>query len=120
MSWNNVIPAQYLATEKARSFEIENPAITIPNDLVTDCLVQYSWEGCGTITSHDDHPAFTKLRKLLHVKGYISIPEYACWNGDRVLKRFNFNGFQLEPGNTFYCAGAWAAKIAVRDKKCGR
>lgn len=116
MSWNNVIPAELLlGTVKLTPKVVENPVVSVPNELVTDCLVTYSIDGCGT-TSHRDHPAFAELRKVLSARGYIEIPPYACANGDRVLKRFCFNGFQLEPGDTFYCAGAWAVRLAARSK----
>ena len=117
MSWNNVIPANLLdggVTIKIKT--VENPQVTIPEDLVTDCLIKYSIDDYG-ITSNSDHPAFAELRKLLAGRGYISIPDYPCWNGDRVVKRFRFNSFQLEVGDTFYCAAAWAARINIRNRK---
>lgn len=100
--------------------EVENPKVEIPDELVTDCLIRYEFEGYyGVIAAFKDHPAFDEVRRLLKYRGYINIPEYACWNGDRVLKRFQFNGFQLEVGDTFYSAAAWSTKIAVRAKKTG-
>ncbi len=120
MSWNNVIPAHLvvdLNMIEPRP-EVENPKVEIPDELVTDCLIRYKFEGhYGIYASHKDHPAFDEVRRLLKARGYIDIPEYACWNGDRVLKRFQFNGFQLEVGDTFYCAAAWSVKITVRNKK---
>jgi hypothetical protein len=117
MSWNNVIPAELLlGTVELKPKTVENPEVSIPEELVTDCLVKYSIDDYG-ITGNNDHPAFAELRRVLKGRGYISIPEYPCWNGDRVLKRFRFNGFQLEPGDTFYCAGAWATKISIRNRK---
>jgi hypothetical protein len=111
MSWNNVIPAELLLgcidlTPKA----VENPQVSIPDELVTDCLIKYSIGDYG-LTTNADHPAFAALRKVLASRSYIEIPEYSCWNGDRVLKRFRFNGIQLEPGDTFYCAGAWSSRL---------
>jgi hypothetical protein len=118
MSWNNVIPAELLLKAAAARKEVENPKVVIPDELVTDCLIRYEFEGhYGVIAAHKDHPAFDEVRRLLKARGYIEIPEYPCWNGDRVLKRFQFNGFQLEVGDTFYSAAAWAAKISVRSKK---
>lgn len=118
MSWNNVIPAELLAKSIESRPEIENPKVVIPDELVTDCLIRYEFEGYyGVIAAQEDHPAFAEVRRLLKSRDYIEIPEYACWNGDRVLKRFQFNGFQLEVGDTFCCAAAWATKIAVRNKK---
>lgn len=121
MSWNNVIPAELLLKSiEAREppKEVENPKVVIPDELVTDCLIRYEFEGhYSVIAAHKDHPAFDEVRKMLAARGYIDIPEYPCWNGDRVTKRFRFNGFQLEVGDTFYCAAAWATKIAVERKK---
>lgn len=116
MSWNNVIPAELLGVAKLEPKTVENPQVSIPEALVTDCLIKYSIDDYG-ITSNADHPAFAELRKLLSGRGYISIPNYPCWNGDRVAKRFRFNGFQLEVGDTFYCAAAWAARINIRNKR---
>lgn len=117
MSWNNVIPAELLlGTVRLEPKTIENPEVTIPEHLVIDCLVKYSIGGYST-ASHTDHPAFAELRRVLSDRGYIEIPPYACWNGDRVIKRFRFNGFQLEPGDKFYCAAAWSTEIAIRNKK---
>lgn len=117
MSWNNVIPAKLLLdTVTLEPKVVENPEVSIPEHLVTDCLIKYSIDDYG-IAGSADHPAFAELRLVLKGRGYIEIPEYACWNGDRVLKRFRFNGFQLEPGDKFYCAGAWAARINLRNKR---
>lgn len=118
MSWNNVIPAHLLMNSMEPQPEVENPRVVIPDELVTDCLIRYQFEGhYGIYASQRDHPAFDEVRRLLKARGYINIPEYACWNGDRVLKRFQFNGFQLEVGDTFYCAAAWSVKIVARNKK---
>ena len=117
MSWNNVIPTELLLDAvKLEPKSVENPEVSIPNELVTDCLISYAIDDYA-ITSNNDHPAFAELRQVLATRGYISIPDYACWNGDRVLKRFRFNGFQLERGDTFYCAAAWAGKISLRQKR---
>jgi hypothetical protein len=117
MSWNNVIPAELLlGNVELKPKTVENPEVSIPEELVTDCLVKYSIDDYG-ITGTQDHPAFAELRKVLSGRGYIEIPPYACSNGDRVLKRFQFNGFQLEPGDKFYCAGAWATQILMRKRK---
>jgi hypothetical protein len=114
MSWNNIIPAELLlGVVDLKPKEVENPEVSIPEELVTDCLVKYQIDDYG-ITSNKDHPAFAELRQILSARGYIEIPPYACWNGDRVRKRFRFNGFQLEVGDTFYCAGAWATIISIR------
>ena len=116
MSWNNVIPAELLlGTIKLEPKIVENPVVTIPDELVIDCLVKYNIDDYGT-TSTKDHPAFAELRNVLSARGYIEIPPYACWNGDRVIKRFIFNDFQLEVGDKFYCASAWAGKISIRQK----
>jgi len=118
MSWNNVIPASLLSVDINPRSELENPSITIPDELVTDCRLAYSWEGKpGLISASEDHPAFARVRKILASEEYIEIPPYTCWNGDRVLKRFRFNGFQLEPGDKFYSAGAWAVRIKIRKDK---
>lgn len=118
MSWNNVIPAELLLGNVTLEPKVvENPEVTIPEHLVIDCLIQYKIDDYS-IVSNADHPAFAQLRKVLSAREYIEIPPYACWNGDRVLKRFRFNGFQLEPGDKFCCAGAWATKISLRNSKC--
>jgi hypothetical protein len=118
MSWNNIIPAELLlGTVQLTHREIDNPAVTIPDELLTDCPIQYSIEGLYATLSHVDHPAFAKLRSHLKNTGLIEIPEYPCWNGDRVLKSFRFNGLQLNPGETFYCAAAWRARFDVNNKK---
>jgi hypothetical protein len=119
MSWNNVIPAELLVGSTTITREqVENPVVSMPEELITDCLIRYEFEGAyGVIAAHADHPCFAELRKVLAARGYIKIPEYTCWNGDRVIKRFRFNDFQLEPGDTFYCAAAWAVRLAVRTKK---
>lgn len=112
MSLNNVIPAELLSQDVDSSTkELDNPKVTIPEELVTDCFIRYEFEGYYNITAaFADHPAFAEVRKLLNARGYIEIPPYPCWNGDRVLKRFQFNGVQLEVGDTFYCAAAWKCK----------
>lgn len=118
MSWNNIIPAELLlGTVQLTHREVENPEVTIPDELITDCPINYSIEGLYATLSHEDHPAFAELRKRLKRIGLISIPEYPCWNGDRVLKRFRFNGIQLNPGETFYCAAAWRARFNYQTKK---
>lgn len=120
MSWNNVIPANLLlgAESFQKRQEVENPLVTIPDELITDCLIRYTFEGYyNVVAAHRDHPAFDEVRKMLAARGYIGIPDYPCWNGDRVTKRFRFNNIQLEVGDTFYCAAAWATKIAVERKK---
>lgn len=108
MSWNNVIPANLIASPAKASEPIENPVVTIPLDLLVDCRLQYSIEGAWSLLSGtQDHPAFAELRKRLASLGLIEIPPYPCWNGDQVTKRFRFNGIQLEVGDRFYCAAAW-------------
>ena len=125
MSCNNVIPAdvihEWLKNNPApERKEIENPRVDIPEHLVTDCLIRYDFEGhYGVVASHEDHPAFAEVRRLLKARGFIDIPVYACWNGDRVLKRFQFNGVQLEVGDTFYCAAAWATRFNMRKGVVG-
>ncbi len=122
MSWNNVIPNEvihkYLRDNPApERKEVENPRVDIPENLVTDCLIRYDFEGhYGVTAAHKDHPAFAEVRNLLKSRGYIEIPPYPCWNGDQVLKRFRFNGFQLEVGDTFYCAAAWSSRLKFEKK----
>lgn len=119
MSWNNVIPNEvihkYLRDNPAPERKpIENPQVTMPEEFITDCSIRYTFEGFyDVIAAHADHPCFAELRRMLEARGYIEIPPYACWNGDRVLKRFRFNDFQLEPGDTFYCAAAWAVRFKM-------
>lgn len=116
MSWNNVIPAELLlGVAKMEPAKVENPEVTIPEELVTACLVRYTIGDYG-MTASKDSPAFSELRKVLASRGYIEIPEYACVNGDSVAKRFIFNGLQLEVGDTFYSAAAWSVRFSMRDR----
>lgn len=119
MSFNNVILAELLlgVVHLKSASDVENPAITIPNELVCDVLVKYEWEGLYGSTSSVDHPAFATVRKMLSAQGFIEIPGYPCVNGDIGTKRFRFNDFQLEVGDKFYCASAWSNMIKLRDKK---
>lgn len=107
MSWNNVIPAELLISDIPEAEPIDNPAVTIPLELLVECLIKYDIKGVYGVIGSADHPAFAALRQKLSTSGYIEIPAYACWNGDRVTKRFSFNGIQLEVGDKFYCAAAW-------------
>lgn len=117
MSWNNIVPANLPSSLVEPKPAIENPSITIPDELVTDCRLAYTWEGQPSlIAASQDHPAFAEVRRMLERRGYIDIPPYACVNGDRVIKRFRFNDFQLEPGDKFYSAAAWAVKIRIRNR----
>jgi len=117
MSWNNAVPLElFLGPVELKPKAVENPDVRVPDELVTDCLVRYRIDDYG-MTASQDHPAFAELRRVLASRGYISIPDYACVNGDKVVKRFCFNGFQLEPGDRFYCAGAWKTRISIRSKK---
>lgn len=122
MSWNNVLPAHLIVDlnklKEDKRPEVENPLVTIPEELVTDCLIRYTFEGYYDVAAaHQDHPAFAELRKMLAYRDYIELPEYPCWNGDRVTKRFRFNDIQLEVGDTFYCAAAWSTQFAYLRKK---
>jgi hypothetical protein len=95
---------------------IENPEICIPHELVRDCQIAYSWTGQPTVlAAYEDHPAFAEVRKLLVYRGYIERPPHPCLNGDRVLKRFRFNGCQLQPGDKFYCAVAWQSILRTKN-----
>lgn len=118
MSWNNVIPAHLLidtANIKPKP-PVENPSIFIPEDMVTDLHMAYTWEGSyNLVAASEDHPAFARVRKMLEAQGFISIWKEVC-NGDRVLKRFRFNGFQLEVGDKFLSAAAWKTNIYIRNK----
>lgn len=124
MSWNNVIPAEvvheWLKNNPApERKEIENPRVDIPEHLVTDCLIRYDFEGhYGVTAAHEDHPAFAEVRRLLKSRGFIDA-EYGWLNGDRVKKRFRFNGIQLEPGDKFYCAAAWATRFKMNKGVVG-
>lgn len=90
---------------------INNPQVSIPVEYLISCNVNYSIEKLILVSSSADHPAFTELRKALHAAGLISIPEYPCWTGDKVLKRFKFNNIQLERGDTFYSGEAWGLRL---------
>ena len=118
MSWNNVIPAELLlGSLTLTSKRVENPEVTIPDVLLTDCSIKYSIEGQYSVTAANaDHPAFAELRRCLSSQGLIEIPPYPCWNGDTVVKPFRFNGVQLSPGDTFYCAAAWRCRFDLKKK----
>lgn len=121
MAYNNVIPNEVIHewlnnNPIPERKEIENPKINIPDEFVTDCLIRYDFEGYHSVAAaYQDHPAFAEVRQRLETRGYIKSPDYPCVNGDRVMKRFQFNGFQLEVGDKFYCAVAWNSKIKFRD-----
>lgn len=109
MSYNDIMPIELLTNGAAITRkEIKNPIVTIPLDYLVSCNISYTIEGrYGVLAASVDHPAFDELRKGLAAAKLIKIPAYPCWNGDRVTKRFQFNGMQLEVGDKFYCAGAW-------------
>ena len=106
MSWNNVIPANLLISEIPNAKPIDNPLVTIPLDLLVYCTIKYDIEGVYGMVGSADHPAFAELRRVLNSRKYINA-EFSWLNGDRVTKRFRFNGIQLEVGDKFYCAAAW-------------
>lgn len=121
MSWNNVIPSdvlhEWLAKNPAPERKpIENPQVTMPEEFITDCLIRFTFEGFyDVVAAHADHPCFARLRETLAHREFISI-DRTSWNGDRVLKRFRFNGFQLEVGDKFFCAAAWSSRIKFEKK----
>jgi hypothetical protein len=69
----------------------------------------------GTSTGSIDHPKFSQLRDKLEQDGYIKT-ERAWWNGDRVLKKFIFNGMTFKVGDSFPCASAMSVKLSVHKK----
>lgn len=86
------------------------PVFTIADECLTQINIAYSWVTptghTGAILANSvDHPAFDDLRKRLAGQGYIQIPEYPCWNGDRVLKPFILNRATFNIGDKF-CSGA--------------
>lgn len=111
MSWDDTISAELLLqTINISHKELENPKVTIPVELLTDCLIKYTIDDYG-VTAVKDHPCFTELRQMLSNRGFIKIPDYPCVNGDIVLNKFIFNELQLKEGDRFYSAGAWKVKF---------
>ncbi len=106
MSWDNVIHAELRISDIPKAEPIENPLVTISLDLLVDCTIKYDIEGVYGMIGSADHPAFAELRRVLNYRKYINA-EFSWINGDRVTKRFRFNGIQLEVGDKFYCAAAW-------------
>ena len=62
-------------------------------------------EGKCSMTGHEDHPEFDKLREELGRLGYIDI-ERSWINGDTVRKSFKLNGYIARKGWKFTCAVA--------------
>lgn len=86
------------------------------NPTEEDLIHILNGDGITKMTQSVDHPEFTKLREELSDKGYISITR-GVWNADRVLKKFTFNGFLLNKGDTFYCAAAMPGFLRSARKR---
>lgn len=72
-------------------------------------------EGKCSITSHEDHPEFARLRNELESLGYI----HTCrnsWNGDMVLKSFKLNGYIARKNHRFVCATAMGGHFNLLRK----
>lgn len=70
-----------------------------------------NWSSHGSI----DHPSFTRLRKHLAHKGYISMWEGVS-NGDRVLEEFYLNDVLFRKGDKFFCAAAMSFHLERAEK----
>lgn len=115
MSWNNIIPFSILEALEAHNYtELDVPNFTIEEEYLTGIPVKYGWNThgipCSTMSSVD-HPSFDALRKRLSGTGFIKIPEYPCWNGDRVIKTFSLNNVVFNVGETFLCASAMKGRL---------
>lgn len=95
-------------TDYGRSINRDNPS---HNDLIEVLKNPHQSYSIGTI----DHPEFTKLRNQLEQQGYI-VTERKWWNGDRVLKPFELNGFRFEIDDKFCCASAMKFDFQVKRK----
>ena len=88
-----------------------------PQEAWTEELTVKVLKGLNKMTRHsvEDHPEFAKLRDTLEQQGFIST-QRNCWNGDRVLKKFELNGIEFKPGDKFVCAGAMRVGLTVAKK----
>jgi len=66
----------------------------------------------GTMTGPQENSQFTALRDRLEHEDYI-VTDRNLWNGDRVLKPFQFNGLSFNRGETFPCASALKIRLSV-------
>jgi hypothetical protein len=70
----------------------------------------------GTSTYTEDHKIFAEFRNELEEKKFITI-ERRWWNGDRVIKPFDFNGLKFEKKDIFPCADALNIKLLLLQQK---
>ena len=132
MSWNNVIPASVInkiiddiRKEPEQLHFDEDVFYTcfyIKEEYLTSCNEAFTYvkatggESNGTIAKYVDHPAFAALRKHLSNNGYIQIPDYPCWNGDRVIKPFYLNDVFFRKGEKFVCGSAMGGHLNFLKK----
>jgi hypothetical protein len=130
MSWNNVIPASVinkmlddiLKQPKQLHFDedVFYTCFYIKEEYLTSCNEAFTYVKAtgggsyGTIAKDVDHPAFAALRKHLSDNGYIQIPDYPCWNGDRVIKSFYLNDVFFREGEKFVCGSAMSGHLKFR------
>lgn len=131
MSWNNVIPVDMLLDAIGRissavqlhfDEELFIPTFEIPEEYIPSLNVRYTkisstGHKSGIIASQAEHPAFEKLRQVLSNGGFIEIPPYPCWNGDRVRKAFYLNQVLFNPGETFFCGTAMSGYIKRKKQE---
>ena len=112
-----------------------NNHFTIPEEYITDVQVREEYDYIkdrnnpthedlikilkgydkGSSTYSKDHDEFTKLRNQLEELGYIAC-QRSWWNGDRVLKPFNLNGWRFKKNHKFPCAAALKSSIQCAKK----
>lgn len=130
MAFNNVIPNSVVNAmlEEIRSEpkqlhfdeDVFFPCFYIKEEYLTECnraftYIEPNGSGpSGTISSHEDHPAFAALRTHLETTGYIEIPDYPCVNGDTVIKPFYLNDVFFGEGDRFLCAVATAGVLGLK------
>lgn len=71
-------------------------------------------EGKGqcSVTGHEDHPEFARLRNELEQLGYIKTSRNSV-NGDHVIKSFRLNGYIARKNWRFSCAAAMGNHFKV-------
>lgn len=132
MAFNNIIPASVInkilddirKEPKQLHFDeaVFYTCFYIKKEYLTSCNEAFTYVRAtgggsyGTIAKDVDHPAFAALRKHLSDNGYIQIPDYPCWNGDRVIKPFYLNDVFFREGEKFVCGSAMGGHLKFQKK----
>lgn len=133
MAFNNVIPAS-VVSDILEEIRKEPKQLHFEEDVFFACfyIKEEAFESCneaftyvlpnghgpnGTIAKSVDHPSFNALRQHLSRNGYIKIPDYPCWNGDRVTKAFYLNDVFFDVGEKFLSASAMKWEMKSRKKQ---